>query len=133
MKRLSIILLFTTILLCLSSCGKEPAANYYIKYEAYVSSIIYEGREARYVVSTDNGDITITTRRQSWSETYGPVEKGFTANITGSTNVDYSNGTTMTLNIYVCRGEEPFVFKASATDKIFKGKQSLSASYKIDF
>lgn len=128
-----ILLLFCTINLI--SCSKdnfesidipeeipneEPTASYYVKYEAmgsvrnFIESII---------VTTDKGKETITKKR-SWSQTYGPVSKGFKASITAI-------GGYPTVNIYVCRGEEPFVLKGSNSSG--SSTSSASASYTIDY
>ncbi len=93
----------------------ETEVNYYVKYVAqgnrnagWITSII---------VNTESGKKTITKQMSSWSETYGPVPKGFRANISVF-------GICEKTFIYVCRGEEPFVIKAEGTS---------SASYTIDF
>ena len=72
-------------MLCLSSCITEEA-NYYVKYEATITSIYY-GAEVNYVVTTENGTQTITTDSKILSEVFGPVQKGFTASIFGKTSV----------------------------------------------
>lgn len=100
--------------------NEEPTASYYVKYEArgsvknYIESII---------VTTDKGSETIT-HRMSWSQTYGPVPKGFRASITAI-------GGWPTVNIYVCRGEEPFVLKKTSSSG--SSTSSTSASYTIDY
>ena len=111
-RRLFIIICTTIILFGFTGCFTETA-NYYVKYEAQISSVHY-GADAKYVVSTESGSTTITTRSKTWTETFGPVKKGFTASISGEAEYDG----TMTLNIYVCRGEEPFVLKASQTGEV---------------
>lgn len=100
--------------------NEEPTASYYVKYEAkgsvmnYIESII---------VTTDKESETVTHKR-SWSQTYGPVSKGFKASITAI-------GGWPTVNIYVCRGEEPFVLKKTSSSG--SSTSSTSASYTIDF
>lgn len=135
MKRLSVIICTALILFGFSSCFTGPE-NYYVKYEAQISSVHY-GSDAKYVVSTESGSKTITTRSKTWTETFGPVKKSFTASVSGEAHYDG----TMTLNIYVCRGEEPFVLKASKTGDVstwgtmegVEKPMTASVSYTIDF
>ena len=132
MKRLSFIICTTIILLGLTACYKEPDKepdNYYVKYEAQIASI-HTGGTAKYVVSTENGSTSITSRSKTWTETFGPVKKGFTASISGETS---GYGGTLTLNIYVCRGEEPFVIKAQQVFNSADFSVSGAISYTIDF
>ena len=119
MKRLSLLFCAAIIFLC-SSCFTDHD-NYYVKYEAIItptfglpSRIV----EATYNVSTEKGNTEITTDSFSWSETFGPVNKGFTASLSAKARVIYISDAPMTLNIYVCRGEEPFVIKAQKTSTL---------------
>lgn len=134
MKRLLIILCSSIILIMgFSSCFTDNT-NYYVKYEAKITSIYY-GAEANYTVSTENGAKTITTDSKSFSETFGPVKKGFTASITGQSEYPQTNSS-MVVSIYVCKGEEPFSLKAqdeSKENSISDSGISASASYTIDF
>ena len=78
-------------------------------------------------VSTDKGSETITTSKQrSWTQTYGPVSKGFRASIT-------AKGGWATVNIYVCKGNEPFALKKSKSNNVGNSNTSTSASYTIDY
>lgn len=127
MKRLVYVIL--CVLPLLLSCDKDTSsADYYVKYEYNLSSSASYGN--KYInktisVNTESGIKDFTTSSNSFSETFGPVKKGFNAAIT----VKYesaSDGTT-NLRIYVCRGEEPFALKA--TNKAY----SNTASYTIDY
>lgn len=133
MKRLLIILCSSIIIWGFSSCFTDNT-NYYVKYEANITGIYY-GAEANYTVSTENGAKTITTDSKSFSETFGPVKKGFTASITGQSEYPQTNSS-MVVSIYVCKGEEPFSLKAqdeSKENSISDSGISASASYTIDF
>lgn len=87
---------------------KEEVAEYYVKYVAkslnrYISI-------TGVTVATDNGTQTFnysSNAKYSWEQTYGPVKKGFRASITVTGN-KIGN-----IEIYCCRGSEPFALKAS--------------------
>lgn len=136
MKRLAFFLTAAIIVFCLSSCHTDPDAIYYIRYEATINSV-HSGATAKYVVATENGSTEITSKKKTLNETFGPVKKGFTASISGEAEYDG----TMTLSIYVCRGEEPFALKASKTGEVsywgtMEGAtkpMTASISYTIDF
>ena len=133
MKRYITLLCLLAAMLCLSSCITEEA-NYYVKYEATITSIYY-GAEVNYVVATEKGSQTITTDSKNLSEVFGPVQKGFTASISGKSDYPPVNSS-MVVNIYVCRGEEPFALKAQDVSKENSYSDtgiSASASYTIDF
>lgn len=123
MKRIIPILSTLLALLICSACTNadepdtqkadtETKDNYYVRYEASIPS----GYSGKVTVNTEIGPQTFSTGRV-YTETFGPVTKGFQASIKVS---GYCEKT----YIYVCRGEEPFVIKA-------EGKSS--ASYTIDF
>lgn len=67
-------------------------------------------------VNTESGMQTISVSSLNgylgFSETYGPVSKGFNASITAF--IEPGRPST---RIYVCRGEEPFVLKATGENK----------------
>ena len=127
MKRLLVIASMVFVSVCLFSCEKADSdehstnevteentdiPNYYVKYQfscAYKYSLSF-------TVETDMGPETFSGIYAGWSETYGPVSKGFRASI----SVD----ATANVKIYVSRGKEPFVLKASGNS---------SAAYTIDF
>ncbi len=116
MKKHLVLLVALVATLIMASCSKEEA-NYYVKYEASAytphASTIYIS------VNTENGVQSIQAPGNTFSETFGPVQKGFKASISASVSV----GTTST-SIYVSRGEEPFVLKATGGE---------TAEYVIDF
>ena len=60
------------------------------------------------------------------TQTYGPVSKGFRASIT-------AKGGWATVNIYVCKGDEPFALKKSKSNNVGNSNTSTSASYTIDY
>ena len=87
---------------------KVEVAEYYIKYVAH--------SENRYIsitgvtVATDRGTQSFnysSNARKNWEQTYGPVKKGFKASIKVDGN-KIGN-----VEIYCCRGSEPFTLKAS--------------------
>lgn len=126
------IFFFTMIMLtaCLSlSCSKSSDhetenASYYVKYESK-NTTRYSGDVSQVTVNTDKGSQTLICGRE-YSETFGPVKKGFAASITCD-NKAYSN-TSITVKIYVSKESGPFSLKAEVS-----GKESASASYSIDF
>ena len=136
MKRFAFLLITSAFLLGLSSCHNDLDAVYYVRYEASIKSG-HPGVEGTFVVATENGTTTLTSKKNSLSETFGPVKRGFTASISGEAKVDG----TMTLNIYVCRGEEPFALKASKTSEVstwgtmegVEKPMTATVSYTIDF
>ncbi|MBQ1221297.1 MAG: hypothetical protein IIX78_01975, partial [Alistipes sp.] len=103
-----------------TSCSKdddintpEEKAEFYVKYKARTQYSLITS----IVVSTPEGNLTISGNRQSYEQTFGPVSKGFVCYIKASQYPDV-------VEIYVCRGAEPFALKAS-------GK--TTATYAIDF
>lgn len=111
------------IVLCVFACSDEDMAEntdteettdrYYVKYCCSGGSV----QEIR--VATPEGEVTYSNNGYhiTLNQTFGPVSKGFKCSITAS---PYP----VNVEIYVCRGEEPFVIKATG---------SKSASYVIDF
>jgi len=69
-------------------------------------------------VAAESGTITFTDVKQSWSQTFGPVQNGFRADIS------VEGASSPSVQIYVSRGNEPFALKAAGSDR---------ASYVIDF
>ena len=127
MKHLLVIASLVFVSVCLFSCEKADSdehpnneateentviPNYYVKYQfscAYRYSLSFS-------VETDTGPQSFSGIYAGWSETYGPVSKGFHASIRVNASAN--------VKIYVSRGQEPFVLKASGDN---------SASYTIDF
>lgn len=125
---------FLSILLCsfplLLGCDKESGkeiADYYVRYEYSLTSsspmggVQYSNKTI--TINTDSGVIDVTTYVNAYTETIGPVKKGFNASI--SVQYNGSSGGTTNLKIYVARGSEPFALKASTN--------STTASYTIDY
>lgn len=124
MKRLLVIASLVFVSVSLFSCEKVDSdsnkvteentdtPNYYVKYQFSCGNKY----SLRFTVETDTGPKSFSGVYSGWSETYGPVSKGFHARISVATGVN--------VKIYVCRGQEPFVLKASGDG---------DASYIIDF
>lgn len=129
MKRLFFIVtvLLSAMLIC--SCSKSDdgtpseEANYYVKYEA-VNKTKHIGDVSEIIVNTDQGSKSYISDR-TFSETFGPVKKGFTAKIVCN---DRTGVNSVSVSIYVSVGKEPFALKATNT-----ASQTVSASYTIDF
>lgn len=120
MKRFLSLLSVCLCAVILSSCEEsnnesietpEDNASYYVKYEAS-STVIMQS----ITVNTDTGKQTFTVRKKTYSETFGPVSKGFDASVKCQAAANVS--------IYVCKANGPFALKASG---------GTSASYTIDF
>ena len=125
---------FLWVLLCVVplflGCEKDSEKEvyeYYVRYEYSLTSsspmggVQYNNKIIS--INTDSGVINVTTYANSYTETIGPVKKGFDASIT--VKYDGSSGGTTNLKIYVARGSEPFALKATSTN-------TVSASYTID-
>lgn len=129
MKKLFFIIL--SVLPLLWGCDKDSgndSAEYYVKYEYGVSSNPSFGSQytnKTISINTDSGVKEFTTISNSFTETIGPVKKGFQASITVTYPSGSSASGTPSSKIYVCRGAEPFALKAS--------NNSTSATYTIDF
>lgn len=110
MKRL-ITFVFFLASISFASCNKDEASNYYIRYNV---SLSYGQRSTIHLTNEykDTETINIVGPLQ---RTIGPVTANFTALI---------SSTSGELTIECCRGNEPFVQKASGTGEI---------SYKIDY
>ena len=104
MKKHLVLLLALAATLMMVSCTKD---RYYVKYEASATSIHIGTMTLN--VNTENGSKSFTTSSKLYSETFGPVSKGFQASIKASTNY----GASLTTSIYVSKGEDPFVLKAT--------------------
>ena len=118
MKKHLLLLLALVATLMMASCTK---GNYYVKYEVSApSSHFYGGGTMTLNLNTESGMQNITNSNSMYSGTFGPVSKGFEASISASVNYPSNIRT----SIYVSKGQEPFVLKASGTS---------SAQYVIDF
>ena len=125
---------FLWVLLCVVplflGCDKDSEKEvyeYYVRYEYSLTSsnpmvgVQYNNKIIS--INTDTGVINVTTIANSYSETIGPVKKGFDASIT--VKYDGGSGGTTNFKIYVARGSEPFALKATSTN-------TASASYTIN-
>ena len=116
------VILFTVFSISFGSCGedeeifrlpdkeevKEEVAEYYVKYVANSQNRYFSITGV--TVATDKGTQSYnysSSARKTWEQTYGPVKKGFRASIT--VNGDKIGN----VEIYCCRGGEPFALKAS--------------------
>lgn len=128
--------------LFLGGCGKTESDNsYYVRYEVAAKSLYFE--TAKIEVETETGkqtfNLTINPSSSTYfqllnctkvfSEQFGPVEKGFNAGVNASiVDASYNSLVTLEVAIYVSRGDEPFVLKASN-----RGGSSCNVSYSIDY
>ena len=125
MKKL-LLLFAIAVTILMTGCTKDdeqqtPTGNdvrYYVRYEVSASASSLYTFSMYVNVNTEKGSQSFRTSSKLFSETFGPVSKGF------STKVSASGNATFLTSIYVCRGEEPFVLKATGTS---------SAEYTIDF
>ncbi|MGL5682025.1 MAG: hypothetical protein ACRDDZ_03085 [Marinifilaceae bacterium] len=103
-----------------SLCNKEHSND--VKSEYYVKYSISSGASQYFInsfsVTTDIGKRIYNDRVKSWTQIYGPVEKGFEA------QVDASGASTTSVEIYICKDNGSFALKATG---------GSSASYTIDF
>lgn len=115
----------------LFSCDNDSdkqMIDYYVRYEynlTFGPSYGSQYYDKTITVNTDSGIKEFTTINNSFSETFGPVKKGFKASISVKSE-NGSSGTT-NLRIYVSRGGEPFVLKATNESYL------KTASYTIDY
>ena len=115
MERFWRLVLISCLAIFGSACSKDdentgsdverPAAIYYVKYAAshpfyYLESVC---------VTTEKGPQNFTVRNNSWTQTFGPVSKGFRASISVSGRSGY------TLQIYDSKDNGPFVYKGSSS------------------
>ena len=116
MKRFALILLIS---LSMFSCGSDdtidiPPENEVPKDIYYVSYTIQGtgsyGRFSNWTATTPDGTYSNSGYQvRSWSETYGPVEKGFKCSV----QIDDYIWDKPTIDIRVSKNDEPFVSKAS--------------------
>jgi hypothetical protein len=109
-----------------SSCKKEDLENsetndsYYVKY-VIIGNGTY-GRFSNWTVTAPQGLYTNNGyQTRSWSQTYGPVTKGFKCEVKIG---DYIGGAP-TIEIHVAKNAEPFALKISKTGS--------SALYNVNF
>jgi hypothetical protein len=110
-----------------SSCSKNEDNNEApVKDNYYVMYIIKGngayGRFSNWTALTPQGVYSNSgTQFRSWTQTYGPVSKGFKCEV----QIDSYISGAPTIEIHVSKNEGPFALKSSVTGS--------SASYTIDF
>ncbi len=127
-KIIAVILCAFPLLLGCDKDSNKDSAEYYVKYEyglAFNPNFGSKYYNKTISINTENGVKEFTTTSNSFTETIGPVKKGFNANITVQYTDGGSGGGTPSTKIYVSRGSEPFALKAS--------NNTSSASYTIDY
>lgn len=111
-----------------SSCNKEDIDNnetvtndsYYVKY--IIKGNGAYGRFSNWTATTPEGKYSNSgTQVSYWSQTYGPVNKGFKCDVQIG---NYISGAP-TIEIHASRNQEPFAVKVDKTGN--------TASYTIDF
>lgn len=118
MKKHLVLLLALVATITMASCTR---GKYYVKYDVSApSSHFYGGGTMTLNLNTETGMQRITSSNGVFSGTFGPVSNGFEASV--SVSVNYP--TNIKTSIYVSKGEDPFVLKASGTS---------SVQYVIDF
>ena len=118
MKKHLVLLLALAATVLMTSCTKSKG-DYYVRYDVTLTSVYIGTMTVE--VNTEKGVQSFQTSSKTFSETFGPVNKGFNASISASHDLYYG---TLNTSIYVCKGEDPFVLKATG---------SSSAEYVIDF
>ena len=114
---ISVLAIFT-----FSSCGEEEPEN--ITNDSYYVMYVIKGNGpysyfSNWTVTTPEGKYTNSgTQVSSWTQTYGPVDKGFKC------EVQIGNGAPI-IEIHVSRNQEPFALKVTQTGNY--------ASYTINF
>lgn len=108
-----------------SSCSKvdNTAAvtpdNYYVKYVIHGNGTY--GRFSNWTATTPQGNYTNSgIQVTSWSQTYGPINKGFLCKVQIGSFIDRAP----TIEIHVSKNQEPFALKVS--------NDGNSASYTIN-
>lgn len=116
----------SVILISLSSCSKEKDDETIINDEYYVKYVVKCNQGRWYVhtfsINTDKGIQSFNDYKStSWTQTYGPVKKGFKASATAQSSFP-------TIEIYVSKNQSPFALKTSKTSST-----KVSESYTIDY
>ena len=123
---ITLIIISALTIFTFSSCKKEDMDNnvtndsYYVKY--VITGNGAYGDFSNWTVATPQGTYTNSgTQVSSWTQTYGPVIKGFKCNV----QIGNYIGGAPTIEIHVSKNQEPFALKVTQTGN--------SASYTIDF
>lgn len=117
------VLLIITLLLSVLSCSKVgPDANrYYVKYEIDAYSGRANASMSFSYTLLDNNNQYVSGAygsKTGYSQTYGPVSKGFESYLEAYMNITYGSKVGQPVKIYVAINEEPFTLKASGQGKI---------------
>lgn len=106
--------------------AREEAVNserYYVRY--LISSDRMNEATIKYTTEKGEQEASFSSKKEYLDETFGPVEKGFEAFASVTTEDSYP---VVSVKIYVSVGNEPFVLKASSSSS-----HSAYATYVIDF
>ena len=108
-----------------SACSKDENTatvtpdNYYVKYVIHGNGTY--GRFKNWTATTPQGNYTNSgIQVTSWSQTYGPLNKGFLCKVQIGNFIDR----TPTIQIHVAKNQEPFALKV--------GIDATTASYTIN-
>ncbi len=124
LKTLCLILIISLTYLTITSCNKDDSNsvsndNYYVKY--IITGNGTYGRFSNWTATTPQGTYSNNgIQVRSWSQTYGPVVKGFLCKVQIG---NYISGVP-NIQIQVSKNQEPFALKIS--------NNGNSASYTIN-
>lgn len=110
-------------------CEECDPDEYYIKYAVGLDTR-YMGVGLDIVYTNEYNETTPFSTESSWNMTLGPVEKGFTASLSGATQTTPGN-TILLVKIYVSKNDSPFALKAS--DESDDLTAPLQIDYTIDY
>ena len=97
---------------CVScSVEEEQVSEYYVQYEVKVHS---GGSVSLISAKTPTGGYTVRRQLSSWTETFGPVKKGFKARLSVS-------GHFISASIRVSKDNGPMALKASYDNSAYGG------------
>ena len=123
--KIKLFIVFTMCIFNFSACSKEDNTvavtpdNYYVKYVIHGNGTY--GRFKNWTATTPQGNYTNSgIQVTSWSQTYGPVNKGFLCKVQIGGFIDR----TPTIQIHVAKNQEPFALKV--------GIDATTASYTIN-
>jgi len=112
MKKHLILMLVLAATLLMTSCTKSKG-DYYVRYEVTLTSFFSGTMTVD--VNTEKGVQSFQTSSNTFSETFGPVNKGFKASV--QTSYSHYAGT-LNSSIYVCKADEPFILKATGSSSV---------------
>lgn len=122
---ITFIIVSVVSILSLNSCNNndnevEINDNYYVRYVIKGNGAY--GHFSNWTVSTPDGNYTNNGLQvRTWTQTYGPVNKGFKCNV----QIRNFIGGTPSIEIHVSKNQEPFSLK--------ENRIGNSASYTINF